>query len=84
MARVVGGVWSHCRGSTYACTGAPLQFAGIPLGGYAVLFEPSIREVVVVAPPASHAEGPARSMSPPAPGPTFAACEPRNLCSLAA
>ena len=32
--------------------------AGI-LGAYAALFEPSIREVVVVAPPASHAEGPA-------------------------
>ena len=26
---------------------------------YAALFEPSIREVVVVAPPTSHAEGPA-------------------------
>ena len=32
--------------------------AGI-LGAYAALFEPSIREVVVVAPPVSHAEGPA-------------------------
>ena len=32
--------------------------AGI-LGAYAALFEPSIREVVLVAPPASHAEGPA-------------------------
>ena len=29
------------------------------LGAYAALFEPSIREVVAVAPPASHAEGPA-------------------------
>jgi hypothetical protein len=32
--------------------------AGI-LGVYAALFEPSIREVVVVSPPASHAQGPA-------------------------
>jgi hypothetical protein len=32
--------------------------AGI-LGAYAALFEQSIREVVVVSPPASHAEGPA-------------------------
>ena len=32
--------------------------AGI-LGAYAALFEPSILEVVVVSPPASHAEGPA-------------------------
>jgi prolyl oligopeptidase family protein len=31
--------------------------AGI-LGAYAALFEPSIREVVVVSPPASHSEGP--------------------------
>jgi cephalosporin-C deacetylase-like acetyl esterase len=58
-----GRVWDIAAIARHLNGDGPIKVAGRGqsgiLGAYAALFEPSIREVVVVGPPASHAEGPA-------------------------